>query len=135
MHVLPVARKNGVVSFRLLFKFSCQNQSAANTFELHEKEVANVMESILTKVSEEADRKKTAYSDTKKSANRRGQATRKAYTNEFKYKIICEANMSSFNGIDVAQKSMVSINFCSLSGKKMRITSKMLLPKNMRLLK
>lgn len=104
MHVLPVARKNGVVSFRLLFKFSCQNQSAANTFELHEKEVANVIESILTKVSEEVDRKKTAYSDTKKSANRRGQATRKAYTNEFKYKIICEANMSSFNGIDVAQK-------------------------------
>ena len=28
----------------------------------------------------------------------------KAYTNEFKYKIICEANMSSFNDIDVAQK-------------------------------
>ena len=62
------------------------------------------MESILTKVSEEVDRKKTANSDTKKSASRRGQATRKAYTNEFKYKIICEANMSSFNDIDVAQK-------------------------------
>ena len=32
------------------------------------------MESILTKVSEEVDRKKTANSDTKKPANRRGQA-------------------------------------------------------------
>ena len=59
-------------------KFSSQNQSAANTFELHEKEVASVMESILTKVSEEVDRKKTADGDTKKSATRRGQATRKA---------------------------------------------------------
>ena len=60
------------------------------------------MESVLTKFSEEVDRKKTADSDPKKSANRRGQATRKAYTNEFKYKIICEAKY----GIN---KSMVSI--------------------------
>ena len=94
--------RRGIISSAL--KFSSQNQSAANTFELHEKEVASVMESILTKVSEEVDRKKTADSDTKKSANRRGQATRKAYTNEFKYKLICEANMSSFNDIDVVQK-------------------------------
>ena len=46
-------------------KFSSQNQSAANTFEIHEKKVASVMESILTKVSEEVDRKKTADSDAK----------------------------------------------------------------------
>ena len=60
----------GIISPAL--KFSSQNQSAANTFELHEKEVASIMESILTKVGEEVDRKKTADSDTKKSANRRG---------------------------------------------------------------
>ena len=85
--------RRGIISSAL--KFSGQNQSAANTFELHEKEVASAMESILTKVSEEVDRE---------SANRRGQATRKAYTNEFKYKIICKANTSCFNDINVAQK-------------------------------
>ena len=100
-----------IISFAL--KFSSQNQSAANNFELYEKEVASVMESILTKVSEEVNRKKTTDSDTKKSANRRGQATRKAYTNEFKYKIICEANMSSFNDIDVAQKYDINKSFLS----------------------
>ena len=69
------------------------------------------MKSILTKVSEEVDRKKTADSDTKKSAKRRGQAPRKAYTNELKYKIICQANM-------MLPKSMVSINLCSLVEKR-----------------
>ena len=65
--------RRGIISSAL--KFSSQNQSAANTFELHEKKVASAMESILTKVSEEVNTKKTADSDTKKSANSRGQAT------------------------------------------------------------
>ena len=62
--------RRGIISPAL--KFSSQNKSAANTFELHEKEVVSIIESILTKVGEEVDRKKTANSDTKKSANRRG---------------------------------------------------------------
>ena len=87
--------RRGIISSALKLSTD-QNKSVTITFESHEKEVVIVMESILTKVSEDGD--------TKKSANRRGQATRNAYTNEFKYKIIFQANMNSFNDNDVAEK-------------------------------
>jgi len=42
--------------------------------------------------------------DVGKSEKRKGQAKRKTYTTELKYKVLCEAKMNTFSDIDVAEK-------------------------------
>ena len=83
---------------------SIQNQKGAGeTIEVCKKQVAIVVESILAKVSQDVNNTETA-DDTVKNEKRKGQATKKSYTNEFKCKVLSEAKLSTFYDIDIAEK-------------------------------
>ena len=119
-HCCAISNKKelcGIISSALKLSTN-QNKSVTNTFESHEKQVVIVMESIWTKVSEDGD--------TKKSANRRGQATRNVYTNEFKYKI---------NNNDVVEKYGVHKSLLSKWKKNAKIIEDAVAQKQKNLLK